>query len=125
MKEIIPSDSIQSDTHAIRHLVELGFSEGEAAAYVLLLQHSPATGYRVARSIGRSFSNAYQILELLERRGAVLVETGERRLYRAIPIEELLDQMERAFKTRRRQAAEALKEVPVRGSDTAATVFNS
>jgi predicted transcriptional regulator len=117
MKEIIASNATQSDTHAIQHLVELGFSEGEATAYVFLLQHSPATGYRVARSIGRSFSNAYQILESLERRGAVLVEAGDRRLYRAIPIEELLDQMERAFKARRRQAAEALKEVPVRGSD--------
>jgi predicted transcriptional regulator len=117
MREIIVSDEPHSDTQAIQHLTELGFSEGEATAYVFLLQHSPATGYRVARSIGRSFSNAYQILESLERRGAVLVEAGDRRLYRALPIEELLDQIERAFKTHRRQAEEALKDVPARRAD--------
>ncbi len=117
MREIIVLDNGQSGTQAIRHLTELGFSEGEATAYVFLVRHSPATGYRVARSIGRSFSNAYQILESLEKRGAVLVEAGDRRLYRALPFEELLDQMERAFKARRRQAAEALKDVPVRSTD--------
>ncbi len=117
MREIILSDETHSDTQAIQHLTELGFSEGEATAYVFLLQRSPATGYRVARSIGRSFSNAYQILESLERRGAVLVESGDRRLYRALPIGQLLDQIERAFKARRRQAEEALRDVPVRTAD--------
>jgi predicted transcriptional regulator len=117
MKEIIHANNAEPGTQAVHHLTELGFSEGEAAAYVFLLRHSPSTGYRVATAIGRSFSNAYQTLESLERRGAVLAEAGDRRLYRALPIDELLDQMERTFKARRRQAAEALRDIPVKTSD--------
>jgi predicted transcriptional regulator len=116
MTEIILDES-SAAAQIVELLAELGFSEGEATAYVFLLQHSPATGYRVARSIGRSFSNAYQILESLEKRGAVLVQGGTRRLYRAVPLEELFHQLDRAFQARRLRALQAAKRLSISDSD--------
>jgi len=58
----------------------------------------------VAKGTGRSFSNAYQILEALQRLGAVLVEEGTRRLYRALPIEDLVANMKQRLDDQARQA---------------------
>jgi sugar-specific transcriptional regulator TrmB len=87
---------------AIEHLVALGFTEIEAAAYAFLVRESPATGYRVAQGIGRTSANTYKALESLESRGAVMAEDGETRNYRALPPEELLRGLEREF-TRHRE----------------------
>ncbi len=97
----MPDDAFQS-------LTGLGFTELEAEVYVSLLQSSPATGYRVAQSIGRPVANTYKALESLQHKGAVLVDDGASRLCRAVPAEELLAQLERSFQRRRQQAADAL-----------------
>src|SRR5262249_27302628 len=97
----MPADAFQS-------LASLGFTELEAEIYVSLLQHSPATGYRVAQSIGRPVANTYKAIESLQPKGAVLVDEGASRLCRAVPAEELLAQLERTFQRRRQDAANAL-----------------
>src|SRR5436190_9967806 len=89
-------------------LTGLGFTELEAEVYVSLLRHSPATGYRVAQSIGRPVANTYKAIESLQYKGAVLVDEGSNRLCRAVPAEELLAQIERSFQHRRQEAAKAL-----------------
>jgi sugar-specific transcriptional regulator TrmB len=93
---------------AFHSLTGLGFTELEAEVYVALLQHSPATGYRVAQSIGRPVANTYKAIESLQQKGAVLVDEGTSRLCRAVPAEELLAQLERSFQRRRQEAANAL-----------------
>jgi sugar-specific transcriptional regulator TrmB len=98
-------------------LTALGFSELEALAYLFLLRGSPATGYRVARGVGRTAANIYNTLESLEARGAVMLEQGEPKVYRAVPPDELLGAMEASFATRRAQADLALKSLEARSSD--------
>ena len=46
---------MKSIEECIQIVAEFGFTENEAAAYVYLLQNSPATGYKIAKGIGRSF----------------------------------------------------------------------
>jgi sugar-specific transcriptional regulator TrmB len=89
-------------------LTGLGFTELEVEVYVALLRQSPATGYRVAQSIGRPVANTYKAIESLQLKGAVLVDEGANRLCRAVPAEELLAQLERGFQHRRQEAARAL-----------------
>jgi len=94
--------------NAFQSLTGLGFTDLEAEVYVSLLQQSPATGYRVAQSIGRPVANTYKAIESLQHKGAVLVDEGSSRLCRAVPADELLAQLERSFQRRRQEAANAL-----------------
>jgi hypothetical protein len=93
-------------------LNDMGFTSLESEIYVYLLQHSPATGYKIAKGIGRSFTNTYKALAGLQTKGAILVDEAEHKLSRAVPIEELMDQMEARFREKRRIAVEAVKKLP-------------
>jgi sugar-specific transcriptional regulator TrmB len=96
----------------VESIVDMGFTELEAEVYVFLLQSSPATGYRVAKELQRSFTTIYKALASLEDKGAILVDEGESRLSRPVPLDELLDQIEVRFRERRRRAGEAGKQLP-------------
>jgi sugar-specific transcriptional regulator TrmB len=96
---------------SVQALTALGFSGLEAEVYTFLLQESPATGYRVAQGLGRPVANTYKAIESLAHKGAVLVEEGAGRQCRAVPAEELLGQLERAFQERRQAASDALAEL--------------
>lgn len=118
MKEIIEGSEAGGPTaQAASVLVELGLSPNEAGAYVYLLQNSPATGYKVAKATSRSFSNTYQILESLRKLGAVLAEEGDRRLYRAQPVDEFLDVLKQRLESRGRQASRAVRQLSLSGPD--------
>jgi sugar-specific transcriptional regulator TrmB len=97
---------------AVRVISELGFTPLEAEIYVYLLQNSPATGYRIAKGIGRSFSITYMSLDSLAEKGAIVVDDGKSRLSRAVPIDELLDQMEHRFREQRERAIAAVRDLP-------------
>ncbi|MHC4696540.1 MAG: TrmB family transcriptional regulator [Planctomycetota bacterium] len=99
-------------------VADLGLTELEAQVYVFLLQHSPATGYKIAKGIGRSFPSTYQGLASLEGKGAILVDDGENRLSRAVPLEEFMDQLEARFRERRRLIKAAVRRLPQCSSDT-------
>ena len=99
-------------------ITELGFTSLEAHIYVYLLQHSPATGYKVAKGIGHSFTNTYKSLASLKSKGAVLVDEGESKLSRAVPMEELLDQFQSRFTDLRKRATEAMTHLPPSVEDT-------
>lgn len=102
----------------IRAFEEMGFTRVEAEVYVYLVEHSPATGYAVAKAIGRTQGAAYKTLASLEARGAVEVDGGRNRLCRAVPPEELLERLDRNFQVQRSEAAAALREVqPSEGDD--------
>lgn len=118
MREIIDgAESRSPAAEAASGLVELGLTVNEANAYVFLLQNSPATGYKVAKGTSRSFSNTYQILEALRKLGAVLVEEGGRRLYRALPIDEFLAALKQRLESRGRHAARVVRKLSVSGAD--------
>ena len=89
-------------------LQQLGFTGLEAEVYVYLLQHPPATGYRIAQGVGKTKANTYKALESLLSKGAVLVDDGESRVWRAVPSEELLAHLGRSYSRAADRAAAAL-----------------
>lgn len=90
-------------------LVPLGFTETEAAVYGALLRGGPTTGYRLAGEVGKAPPNVYQALESLARKDAVIVEEAATRIFRAIPVAELLSGLETRFKDRKAAALAALE----------------
>jgi predicted transcriptional regulator len=104
---------------------DLGFTALEAEIYVFLLQHSPATGYKIAKGIGRSFTNTYKALATLQARGAILVDESESKLSRAVPVEELMDQLQARFTEQRRKAETAVRRLPLSPADTGIYRFSS
>lgn len=96
------------DHDSVQALTRLGFTGLEAEVYVFLLQASPMTGYKVAQGTGKTNANAYKTLESLRTKGAVLLEEGEPRIWRAVPPDEVLAQLRRGFDQARQQAEDAL-----------------
>jgi sugar-specific transcriptional regulator TrmB len=102
----------------IQPLVALGLNAMEAEIYADLLQRSPVTGYGVAKALGKPAANVYKALETLEGKGAVVVDDGKRKHYRAVPIAEFLRRLEREFDRHRRDAKAALARFPEPAEDT-------
>ncbi|MCP4705217.1 MAG: TrmB family transcriptional regulator [candidate division Zixibacteria bacterium] len=93
----------------IKPLQALGFTEIEALVYGFLVKNSPATGYRISHAIGKQPPNTYKAIAALEDKGAIVVEVGEKRLCRAVPPAELLDNLEQRFQQNSRDADRALQ----------------
>ena len=89
-------------------LSALGFTETEAAIYCELQGREASTGYRLAQAIGKAPANVYQALASLAQRGAVMVDDGDTKTYRATPPDELLSSLQRSFETSRAEAQLAL-----------------
>jgi sugar-specific transcriptional regulator TrmB len=77
----------------LEKLRQLGWGDYEARAYLALLQHSPATGYRVAKEAGVPTAKVYEALARLVERGAARTATSEGRdavLYTPVPPAEVM-----------------------------------
>jgi hypothetical protein len=108
---------MNSPSQIVQTISNLGFTPLEAEIYIFLLQHSPATGYRIAKGIGRSFTNTYKALSSLQAKGAILVDDSKTRLSRAVPMAELLDQLETRFRDQKKQALLAVEHLPASKED--------
>jgi len=83
----------------IDKLVQIGFSEYEAKAYVALLRESPVTGYQLSKTSGVPRSMIYEVLGKLATRGAAMkLRKGNSTQYAPIPADEFLDQLQREHK---------------------------
>jgi sugar-specific transcriptional regulator TrmB len=96
-------------TLAADSLTALGFTETEALVYCELLGSSPSTGYRLAQAVGKAPANTYQALSALVQKGAALVDESEGKTFRAVPPDELLAALAKAFESRRAAASNALE----------------
>lgn len=96
---------------SILALVELGFSPIESRVYIQLLKESPQSGYKVSQALGRPAAQVYRAIESLERSGAVIADEGAQKLSRALPIEDVLRNMERQFESRRKKVLGELKDI--------------
>jgi HTH-type transcriptional regulator, sugar sensing transcriptional regulator len=94
-------------------LVELGFTQYEARAYVGLLGAEPMTGYALANSTGIPQPKVYETLRRLTRMGAVVPIEGEPARYVPVPPVQLLAQLETSFHRRLSDAQIGL--MPVAG----------
>ena len=92
----------------IAPLMGLGFTEIESAAYTFLVQHSPATGYRIAHGIGKPVANTYKAIRSLRSRGAVIVDETARQQCRAVPPAEVFATLERRRRAECDDALDAL-----------------
>ena len=101
----------------VKSLCELGLSEIEALVYACLVQEGPATGYRISHAIGKPTANTYKAIASLARQGAVQADSGEGKLVRAIPPDELLAGLERRARERREAARALLAERADRPED--------
>jgi Cd2+/Zn2+-exporting ATPase len=77
-------------------LIQLGFSEYEAKAYLALLQDSPASGYQIAKKSGVPRSMVYEVIGKLNARGALLTYRVDGSVkYAPTPPDEFLDNLHR------------------------------
>ncbi|MFW6135706.1 MAG: TrmB family transcriptional regulator [Chloroflexota bacterium] len=80
----------------VDRLVELGFSEYEAKAYVALLSQNPATGYQVSKVSGVPRSMVYEVLGKLTARGAAMeLRKQGKTQYAPTPPRDFFDQLHR------------------------------
>ncbi|MBU0492825.1 MAG: hypothetical protein KKA73_23690 [Chloroflexi bacterium] len=81
---------------SIDKLVELGFSEYEAKAYMALLRKNPVSGYELAKLSGVPRSMIYEVAGKLTARGAAMVLRKEgATFYAPMPADEFLDNLQR------------------------------
>lgn len=78
-------------------LLPFGFTELESRLYCALLGQSPATGYKLARAVGKAAANTYQALAHLVQKGAVIGDESEPRSFRPVPPAELFSRLRHAF----------------------------
>lgn len=93
----------------IELLGALGLNRLEAEVYTLLLAgEEPITAYRIGKTLGKPTANVYKAIEALASKGAVIVDVGEPRLCRPIPVGEFCGQLEKTYLRTTRQAAKRL-----------------
>ncbi|HYC67769.1 TrmB family transcriptional regulator [Brevundimonas sp.] len=109
---------ITSDQNeAEQALTALGFTDLEARVYCALLASGPATGYRLAKLVGKAPPNVYQALAALGRKAAVLVDETEPRTWRAARPAELLAVLGGSFAHRQAEAERRLANLAVAPAD--------
>ncbi len=82
---------------ALQALQDLGLNQLEAEIYLFLLPQPPMTAYRVAKHLGKPAANVYKAIDVLARKGAVLLDDGDSRTCRAIPAKDFLRRAQRDF----------------------------
>ncbi len=80
---------------AAQYLTEFGFTGLEAEIYAFLLIESPASGYRIAQATKKPAANTYKAIETLDQKGAILIEEGDKRLCKPVPLDELIERWSR------------------------------
>ena len=98
-------------TQGIDELRQLGLTDLEARIYVHLLSTNASTGYAIAKALAKPAANVYKAITTLELKGAIYIEDGKNRTCSAVPASELLDAMERAFKTNKAKASKRLNQI--------------
>jgi len=100
-------------------LKDLGFNDTEAAVYCELLRSPRSTGYRVAKSIGKSQANVYGALNGLTEKGAVTLGRGDITEYSAVSPDELFPRLSRQYEDKADAARSALTDIAVPPDDAA------
>lgn len=98
-------------------LLDLGFTEIEGLVFCELTRLGPVTGYRLAKAVGKAPANTYQALDSLAQKGAVLVDEGEARTWRAVPAAELIGALGARFEQRSQAALAALQTLKAPGAE--------
>ncbi|HSW59655.1 MAG TPA: helix-turn-helix domain-containing protein [bacterium] len=77
-------------------LQEIGFNRLESEVYLTLLKQSPLTGYKIAQILGEGSSNIYKALDILIKKGAIMVEElPSTRQFTAVAAKEYMERVEK------------------------------
>lgn len=98
-------------------LGELGFARNEALAYLTLLEAAEKegmTGYEVASQSGIPRSAVYTVLRKLENQGAAFAVGGKPARYLPLSPKRLLEQIDRATRSRLDRVDAGLRRIPRR-----------
>jgi Cd2+/Zn2+-exporting ATPase len=88
------------DSDSIAKLVQIGFSEYEAKAYLGLLKKSPVSGYELSKLSGVPRSMIYEVAGKLTARGAAMtLQVSGSAKYAPVAADEFLDQFHREQET--------------------------
>ncbi len=93
------------------HLIDLDFSPYEADIYLALLKESPANGSQLARRAGVPRSMAYQALDRLVQKGAVLIAPGSPAVYAPVSPAEFFGRLQEAHAAKCQALIHGLPEV--------------
>ncbi len=94
------SSQRSSQQGAVARLIELGFSQYEAQAYVGLLGREPLTGYALANVTGIPQPKVYETLRRLTAKGVVAAIDSEPARFVAVPADQLLADLANSFRER-------------------------
>jgi HTH-type transcriptional regulator, sugar sensing transcriptional regulator len=89
----------------VKKLLDSGFTEYEAKAYIALLGSGTATAYEIAKASGIPTSKIYEVISRLTEKGIILI-TNEKNKNKYIPIEP-----EEFIENRRKQLDSTLTEL--------------
>ena len=90
---------MKSRNKIIEKLQEIGFNRLESEVYLTLLNKSPLSGYGIAQITGEGSSNIYKALDILKKKGAVMVEEKPTtKLFTAVPAQEYLTRVQKQMK---------------------------
>jgi sugar-specific transcriptional regulator TrmB len=99
---------MHKDPGTVERLVELGFSQYEARAYIGLLGSEPMTGYALSNATGIPQPKVYETLRRLARKGVAVMLGGEPARFVALPPAQLISQLDATFRRRLSDAELAL-----------------
>jgi sugar-specific transcriptional regulator TrmB len=91
---------VTSQHGAVQGLIELGFSQYEAQAYVGLVGREPLTGYALSKVTAIPQPKVYETLRRLTAKGVVAAMEGEPARFVAVPADQLLADLEDSFRAR-------------------------
>ena len=98
-------------------LTPFGFTELESRLYGELVMHGPATGYRLGKAVGKATANAYQAVNSLVRKGAVVEDDSDPKFYHPVPPAELFAALRGDFAGKASDAEAAFAKIYARTSE--------
>ncbi len=97
--------------NGINELKSLGFTHLESEIYIHLLGAKASSGYAIAQAIAKPAANVYKAITILEKKGAILIEEGNTRLCIPVPVNELLNALQRSFIEQKDRASQFLNQI--------------
>ena len=98
-------------------LAALGFTDTEALLYCELVRSGPASGYRLAKAVGKARANVYQALSQLTQRGAVLIDGSQVQTFRATDPQELMRTLAESYRGHAEAARAGLQALAAPAAD--------
>jgi predicted transcriptional regulator len=93
-------------------LMDVGLSDLEARIYIVLLSESGLSGYRIAKTLGKTIPNVYRAIHSLRSKGAITLDKSSgTELYSSLPLENFLKQQSIGLDSRIRAVRDSFQDM--------------